>query len=175
MIKIKVTWCLWLAFLFTQAGCTSQLFIERTLPAEVPVKDSQWKVLVMNRYDADLLPYKREKKIEVYADGAMHALAGVLNAIDNDLTYTLVATDTAAYTSMAVEHFFLLHRYRKYTTGIHTTFSLPSTTSTPTWSRKWNDRKTKTGILLKRHTLRYSPNPAGPSMIAQVQYWIACR
>ncbi|WP_162054788.1 DUF6340 family protein [Pontibacter pamirensis] len=99
MKSIKAIWCLWLVILLTQASCVSQLFIERTLPAEVPVTANQWKVVVLNRYNADLLPYKREKKVDVYADGAMHAFAGVLDAIDSDMTYSIVATDTAAYTT----------------------------------------------------------------------------
>ncbi|RDV16629.1 tetratricopeptide repeat protein [Pontibacter diazotrophicus] len=96
-----IWWCLCIFMALTQISCTSELLIERTLPAEVPVNNNQWKVVVMNRYNPELLPYKREKKIAVvYADGAMYALTGVLDAIDEDETYVLVATDTAGYTSV---------------------------------------------------------------------------
>ncbi|MFD3000987.1 hypothetical protein ACFS7Z_11480 [Pontibacter toksunensis] len=98
MKTTKLTCYFLFSISFIQISCTSQLFIERTLPPVVSVSENQWKVLIMSRFNPDQLPYKQEKKVEVYADGAIHALAGVVDAIDEDGNYTLVGTDTAGYT-----------------------------------------------------------------------------
>jgi TPR repeat protein len=88
-----------LYMLLTLFGCTSHLYFDRSLPAEVAVTDEQWKVVALNRYNPDLLPYKREKKVDVYHKGALAAFAGALDAIDADVTYQLVTVDSAAYAS----------------------------------------------------------------------------
>jgi len=88
----------WLCLALAHTGCTSLLMIDKTKPAEVPVTDAQWKVVALNRFNPDELQFKREKKTAVYSDGAQHAFAGVLDAIDADRTYVLQFADTAAYT-----------------------------------------------------------------------------
>ncbi|MFD2515865.1 DUF6340 family protein [Pontibacter locisalis] len=87
--------------LFIVAGlslmsCTSQLFIDTTLPPAVDVGNEQWKVVAIKRFNPALLPFKREKKTEVFQNGADEALAGVLEAIHQDHTYQIVAVDTSS-------------------------------------------------------------------------------
>jgi hypothetical protein len=100
MKHAALKYSLLLSVLLAQFGCTSQLFFDKSLPAEVAVTDEQWKVVALNRYNPELLPYKREKKVDVYHKGALAAFAGALDAIDADITYRLVAADSAAYASV---------------------------------------------------------------------------
>ncbi|WP_439882230.1 DUF6340 family protein [Pontibacter sp. MBLB2868] len=94
MRKITIAFTLFIGAATCLTGCTSQLFIDATLPPAVEVTNQQWKVVAINRFNPDLLAYKREKKQEVYRQGADQAFAGALEAIQHDDTYQLVAADT---------------------------------------------------------------------------------
>lgn len=90
---------LWI-FLFyasLQFSCTSELYINTTLPARVPIAFDQWKVVAINRYNPALLPFDGERIMEVYADGAQEAFYGVQDAILDDSTYLLVHADSTNY------------------------------------------------------------------------------
>ncbi|MDX5423162.1 MAG: DUF6340 family protein [Hymenobacteraceae bacterium] len=87
----------------SQVSCTSVLFIESTQPPEVEIAHEQWKVVAINRYNPELLTFKREKKVEVYAEGAREAFTGALDAILLDDTYRLIAADTTTYLAQTPE------------------------------------------------------------------------
>lgn len=100
MKRTTILCFLWLTLALVQTGCTSLLFVGSKMPAEVSVTHDQWKVVVLNRYDANLLPSTPDiMKVKVLNDGARHGIAGVLEAINADVTYNIVAVDTAASTS----------------------------------------------------------------------------
>lgn len=83
-------------------SCTSVLFINTTLPPEVPVTNDQWKVVAINRFNPALLSINREKKEDVFAFGASEAFFGATEAILQDPTFSLAATDTTGtYTAQA--------------------------------------------------------------------------
>ncbi|GAB3817088.1 DUF6340 family protein [Pontibacter rugosus] len=83
--------------LLVQTACTSQLFIDSLKPAEVSITNEQWKVVVLNRYNPELLSFNKEKKIAVFAAGAQEAFYGAVDAIQQDETYELVYADTSNY------------------------------------------------------------------------------
>lgn len=92
--------CLLLIFLFSgilQFSCTSNLQIQTTLPAEVPIAFDQWKVVAINRYNPALQPLEQEKMADVYADGAQEAFYGAQDAILEDSTYLLVHSDSVTF------------------------------------------------------------------------------
>ncbi|PRY15461.1 hypothetical protein CLV24_10282 [Pontibacter ummariensis] len=97
MKKSALRFFLLCAVALTQFGCTSLLYLDKTQPAAVSVANSQWKVAVLNRYNPELLPFEKDKKVAVFADGVRGAYAGVLGAIEQDSTYLLVYTDTASF------------------------------------------------------------------------------
>ncbi|MDX5419448.1 MAG: tetratricopeptide repeat protein [Hymenobacteraceae bacterium] len=76
-------------------SCTSILYINTTLPPEVAVTNEQWKVVTLNRVNPELLPYSREKKLDVFMQAANEAHDGVTEAILQDPTFSLVAADTS--------------------------------------------------------------------------------
>jgi hypothetical protein len=81
---------------FQLVGCTSLISIETTQPPAVSVAPSQWKVLVVNRYDAAAqASNKNENVTAVLRDGAYQAAGGVMGAIYNDSTFVLVNPDQA--------------------------------------------------------------------------------
>ena len=83
-------------------SCTSVLFINTTLPPEVTVTQNQWKVVAINRFNPELLSFNREKKMDVFAIGASEAFFGATEAILQDPTFSLAATDTTGtYTAQA--------------------------------------------------------------------------
>ena len=86
-----------LSSVLLQFSCTSQMQISTTKPAEVPIAYDQWKVVVVNRFNPALLPFEREKKVDVFTKGANEALMGAVDAIMYDSTYYLVHLDTAQY------------------------------------------------------------------------------
>ena len=89
--------CLLWILLFSgllQLGCTSQLPIQTTLPAEVPIAHDQWKVVAINRYNPEFQPFEQEEMEEVYAEGAREAFYGALDAIWEDSTFVLVYSDS---------------------------------------------------------------------------------
>ncbi|WP_018478304.1 DUF6340 family protein [Pontibacter roseus] len=95
MQKIKFSGFVFGLLCLQLAGCTSSLLVEATQPPAVTVKQEQWKVLVVNRYDATLLPYKQDRKVELYQKGANQAVAGAMGAVFNDSTFVLVNEDSA--------------------------------------------------------------------------------
>lgn len=85
-------------------GCsTSVLYLDAIQPAKVPIANNQWKVVVVNRYNPDLLEFKREKKIDVFAKGGQEAFAGIVEAVLEDSTYQLVHTDNLTYQAKVAE------------------------------------------------------------------------
>ncbi|MBC5994411.1 DUF6340 family protein [Pontibacter cellulosilyticus] len=83
-------------------SCTSVLFINTTLPPEVPITNEQWKVVAINRFNPELLSINREKKVDVFALGASEAFYGATEAILKDPTFSLAAIDTTGdYTAQA--------------------------------------------------------------------------
>ena len=96
ILQTMKKYLLWL-FLFCgylQLSCTSELHINTTIPAEVPVATDQWKVVAINRYNPDFLPEDQEKIAELYANGAQEAFYGAIDAILEDSTYYLVHADS---------------------------------------------------------------------------------
>ncbi|MEJ8803339.1 DUF6340 family protein [Pontibacter sp. H249] len=77
-------------------SCTSILYINTTLPPEVAVANEQWKVVAINRFNPELLPINRDKKIEVFKVGASEAFYSATDAIVADETFSLAAIDTTA-------------------------------------------------------------------------------
>jgi len=96
-MMLKTLRCVLLSGLFAVqlTGCTSLIRIEATQPPVVSVAHNQWKVLVVNRFDASLLPYKNDRKAEVFRDGAYQAAGGAMGAVYNDSTFVLVNQDSA--------------------------------------------------------------------------------
>ncbi|WP_242928404.1 DUF6340 family protein [Pontibacter vulgaris] len=76
-------------------SCTSQLIVETTKPPVVTVLPEQWKVVVLNNFDAKLLSTKKDSKVETYRQGALAAFDGVVNAVIDDSTFVLVHADSA--------------------------------------------------------------------------------
>ncbi|MCC9137700.1 DUF6340 family protein [Pontibacter silvestris] len=70
------------------------MLIQTSQPAAVPVTDDQWKVAVLNRLNADLLPYQKDRKVDVFRKGAESALQGVIDAVLDDSTFVLVMADS---------------------------------------------------------------------------------
>lgn len=83
--------------LCTMAGCTSQLYINTIRPPVVAIDNNQWKVVLMNRFNPDLLPFDRERKIDVFTKGAYYAFQGALQAVYDDSTYLVVQLDTSNF------------------------------------------------------------------------------
>lgn len=48
------------------SSCTSSVFNHRLQPAAVPVTHNQWKVVLLNRFNADLLTYKKKGKLKSF-------------------------------------------------------------------------------------------------------------
>jgi hypothetical protein len=77
------------------SSCVSLITMETARPPLVKVTHDQWKVLVVNRYDATQAANKNERVAEVFKEGAYQAAGGVMGAIFNDSTFVLVNPDVA--------------------------------------------------------------------------------
>lgn len=97
MKQKPIKWSLLLSLALLHTSCTALLFIEKAKPAEVNVTNDQWKVVALNRFNPDLLPFTRDKKTAAFHNGAQHAFSGVLDAILADSTFSLEFADSAAY------------------------------------------------------------------------------
>ncbi|MBX0335292.1 tetratricopeptide repeat protein [Pontibacter sp. HSC-14F20] len=87
---------LWTVLALQLSGCATMITMETVRPPVVRVSPEQWKVLVVNRYDAaTLAPNKNENVSAVLRDGAYQAAGGVMGAIFNDSTFVLVNPDQA--------------------------------------------------------------------------------
>lgn len=85
------------AVALTHFSCTSVLNIRTSLPPAVTVTHDQWKVVAVDRFNPSLLAYSnREKKTAAVAYSATEAFFGATEAIMQDHTFILVATDTTA-------------------------------------------------------------------------------
>lgn len=71
-------------------SCVTTLYMEGEIPAATSVTVDQWKVVVLNRYNADLLKLNQDKNIEVYRDGAKNALTGAAEAVFTDPSFSLL-------------------------------------------------------------------------------------
>ncbi|GAB3199765.1 hypothetical protein GCM10027293_19420 [Pontibacter aydingkolensis] len=67
------------------------------MPPEVAVTNNQWKVVAVNRFNPDLLPFNQDKKVEVFKIGANEALYSATDAIVEDKTFSLAAIDTSSH------------------------------------------------------------------------------
>ncbi len=87
---------LWSMLAFQLSSCTSMIIVENVRPPVVQVQHDQWKVLVVNRYDAaSQAAGKNENVRAVLQDGAYQAVGGAMGAVFNDSTFVLVNTDQA--------------------------------------------------------------------------------
>ena len=77
------------------SSCVSVVMMETVRPPMVRVSDDQWKVLVVNRYDAAQASSKNKQVIEALREGAYQAIGGAMGAIYNDSTFVLVNPDVA--------------------------------------------------------------------------------
>lgn len=87
---------LWAVLAFQLSSCATMITMETVRPPVVRVSPDQWKVLVVNRYDAAAqASNKNENVIAVLRDGAYQAAGGAMGAIYNDSTFVLVNPDQA--------------------------------------------------------------------------------
>ncbi|WP_253406064.1 DUF6340 family protein [Pontibacter sp. HSC-36F09] len=87
---------LWTVLALQLSGCATMITMETVRPPVVRVSPDQWKVLVVNRYDAAAqATNKNENVTAVLRDGAYQAAGGVMGAIYNDSTFVLVNPDQA--------------------------------------------------------------------------------
>lgn len=93
-ISILLLFC---SIVLLQFSCTPRLQIETTRPAKVAIRPDQWEVIVVNRFNPQLLPQDDEKLVEVITSGAREAFQGAVDAVLDDSTYLLVHADTAAF------------------------------------------------------------------------------
>lgn len=93
-ISILLLFC---GIVLLQFSCTPKLHIETTRPAKVAISPDQWEVIVINRFNPQLLPQEDKKVVEVMTQGAREAFQGAVDAILDDSTYLLVHADTAAF------------------------------------------------------------------------------
>lgn len=63
-------------------------------PAEIFLAPAARQLAVMSRYDADQLPYTKERKTEVFRSGAVKALETVRHELTSEPTFRLVRPDT---------------------------------------------------------------------------------
>ncbi|WP_299708182.1 DUF6340 family protein [uncultured Pontibacter sp.] len=92
----KLMPALCIAITLQLSGCVTLVTMETVRPPVVQVAHDQWKVLVVNRYDAaQHASNKNERVLEVLRDGAYQAAGGVMGAIYNDSTFVLVNPDLA--------------------------------------------------------------------------------
>ena len=81
---------------FQLSSCVSLINVETVRPPVVKVSNSQWKVLVVNRFDAATqASNKNGNVIEVLRHGADQAAGGVMGAIYNDSTFVLINPEQA--------------------------------------------------------------------------------
>ncbi|WP_205503325.1 DUF6340 family protein [Rufibacter psychrotolerans] len=100
------TFCFWLSLAFVvlaAPGCTSILYLDREQPAVVQLPDSTLSLLLVQRYDASLLPYKKDRKIEVYRDGARQALDAVQHELSLDSGFQVVLADSSLFLKKSTE------------------------------------------------------------------------
>ncbi|RNI28105.1 hypothetical protein EFA69_18685 [Rufibacter immobilis] len=79
------------------SSCTSVLYLDREEPAIVQIPDEIARILLVQRYDASLLPYKKERKVEVFRDGAINAMEAVRHELALDTTFQVVLADTSLF------------------------------------------------------------------------------
>ncbi|MBD1395829.1 tetratricopeptide repeat protein [Pontibacter sp. JH31] len=91
--RIRAVLCSLLALQLS--SCVTLLTLETVQPPAVQVTHNQWKILVVNRYDASQASNKNERVIEVFRDGANQAAGGAMGAVYNDSTFVLINPDSA--------------------------------------------------------------------------------
>lgn len=96
-----------------QLSCASKLPIETTLPAEVPIGLEQWKVVVINRFNPEFLPYESKEELDAVSSGAHEAFMGAVHTILEDSTYLLVHTDSASFTAQSKDEKLKAEQFRK--------------------------------------------------------------
>lgn len=77
------------------SSCVTLINLETVRPPVVQVSNDQWKVLVVNRYDAAQASNQNDRVVEVFREGAYQAAGGAMGAIFNDSTFVLVNPDQA--------------------------------------------------------------------------------
>lgn len=79
-------------------GCAALLTPTVTLPANQPAEIflplPARQVAIISRYDATQLPYKKDRKVEVYRDGARAAVASVARQLGAEATFQPLRHDT---------------------------------------------------------------------------------
>jgi hypothetical protein len=95
MKPTKLLAAIWVLLAMQLSGCATIVTMESVRPPAVRVAPDQWKVLVVNRFDAAQTPNKNKQVIEVLRDGAYQAAGGAMGAIFNDSTFVLVNPDVA--------------------------------------------------------------------------------
>ncbi|SIQ87101.1 DUF6340 family protein [Pontibacter lucknowensis] len=87
---------LWSVLALQLSSCVSVVMMETVRPPVVRVSPDQWKVLVVNRYDAATqTSSKNGNVIEVLREGAYQAAGGVMGAVYSDSTFVLINPDQA--------------------------------------------------------------------------------
>ncbi|WP_125077822.1 DUF6340 family protein [Rufibacter latericius] len=61
-------------------------------------------ILLVQRYDASLLPYKKERKVEVFRDGARYAMEAVQQELASDTSFQIVLADTSLFLHKPAEN-----------------------------------------------------------------------
>jgi hypothetical protein len=87
---------LWSMLAFQLSSCTTIVTVESVRPPVVQVQPDQWKVLVVNRFDAASQTADKNGNVqEVLRAGAYQAAGGAMGAVFNDSTFVLINPDQA--------------------------------------------------------------------------------
>jgi hypothetical protein len=95
MKPTKLFAAIWALLALQLSGCATIVTMESVRPPAVRVAPDQWKVLVVNRFDAAQTQTKNKQVIDVLREGAYQAAGGAMGAIYNDSTFVLVNPDMA--------------------------------------------------------------------------------